>query len=107
MFQFRVFFPFSLHFKGLEEYILMNKNKTNFMKKLLSLAFGLLFLGLLPKTQAQNCPPSPAGNGVYVMFDSNYVSGTVMSGLTEIPMCFRNTSTDTITGVQFRVWYDK
>jgi hypothetical protein len=77
------------------------------MKNALYLAFGLLFFALTNGLQAQNCPPTPSGNGVYVMFDSNYVSGTIVSGVTEIPMCFSNASSDTITGVQFKVWYDK
>jgi hypothetical protein len=37
----------------------------------------------------------------------NYASGTIVSGVTEIPLCFFNSSDDTITDVQFRVWYDK
>jgi hypothetical protein len=72
----------------------------------------LLFLaGLLLTTTAafsQTCPASP-GSGVYVMFDTNYQVGTVQSGETHIRMCFNNSLAPAtkITGLQFRVWYDK
>ena len=76
------------------------------MKKILFFLAGLL----LATTAAfsQTCPTSP-GSGVYVMFDSNYQVGTVQSGETHIRMCFNNSisSTTKITGLQFRVWYDK
>jgi hypothetical protein len=75
------------------------------MKKLLSFLIGLTVLSNI--VFAQNCPPTPSGKGVYVLLDTNYASGTILSGVTEIPLCFSNTSDDTVTGVQFRVWYDK
>ena len=75
------------------------------MKKLFSSLVGLLLLSTA--VIAQNCPPAPSGKGVYVLLDTNYASGTIVSGVTEIPLCFFNSSDDTITGVQFRVWYDK
>jgi hypothetical protein len=75
------------------------------MKKFIYLLLGLFFLA--PLAQAQTCPPTPTTSGVYVMFDTNYVSGTVLSGKTDIQMCFANTSSDSISGVQFRIWYDK
>jgi len=55
---------------------------------------------------AQTCPNAP-GTGVYVMFDSTYSVGAIASGETNIRMCFANTTTTKIAGVQFRVWYDK
>jgi hypothetical protein len=41
------------------------------------------------------------------MFDATYPVGSVSSGITNIPMCFANTTPDKITGIQFRIWYDK
>jgi hypothetical protein len=74
------------------------------MKKLLSLLV-ILILGSTA-VFSQTCPTAP-GTGVYVMFDSTYQVGTVSAGITNIRMCFANTTTSKITGVQFRVWYDK
>lgn len=75
------------------------------MKKFIYLLLGLFFLGSV--AQAQTCPATPSTPGVYVMFDTNYTSGTVLAGKTDIQMCFANTSSDSVSGVQFRVWYDK
>ena len=74
------------------------------MKKLLSL-LAILILGSTA-VFSQTCPTAP-GTGVYVMFDSTYQVGTVSAGITNIRMCFANTTTSKITGVQFRIWYDK
>lgn len=74
------------------------------MKNLLMLIVGVFLLSASAFGQA--CPTAP-GTGVYVMFDSTYQVGTVASGETNIRMCFANTTTTKITGVQFRVWYDK
>ena len=75
------------------------------MKKFIYLVLGMFLFASV--TQAQTCPTTPSTPGVYVMFDANYTSGTVPSGKTDIQMCFANTSSDSISGVQFRVWYDK
>ena len=75
------------------------------MKKFIYLVLGLFLFA--SASQAQTCPTTPSTPGVYVMFDTNYVSGTVLSGKTDIQMCFANTSSDSISGVQFRIWYDK
>ena len=74
------------------------------MKKLMYLVVSLL-LGF-NLAFSQDCP-TPPGTGVYVMFDETYPVGSVSSGVTNIPMCFSNTTTSKITGVQFRIWYDK
>jgi len=41
------------------------------------------------------------------MFDSTYPLGTVAAGETHVRMCYSNTTSNKISGVQFRVWYDK
>jgi hypothetical protein len=88
------------------KYILTNPNKKQtLMKKIIYLLLGMFFF--IPAVQAQTCPPTPSAPGTYVMFDTNYVSGTVLSGKTDIQMCFANTSPDSISGIQFRIWYDK
>ena len=74
------------------------------MKKLLALIAGLFLL--CTSAYTQTCPTAP-GTGVYVMFDSTYPVGTIASNETHIRMCFANTTTTKITGVQYRVWYDK
>lgn len=74
------------------------------MKKILSLL--VIFLIGSNLAFSQVCP-NPPGTGVYVMFDTTYQVGSVTSGITNIPMCFANTTTSKITGVQFRIWYDK
>lgn len=75
------------------------------MKKLLTLLVGLFLLSMT--AFSQTCPTAP-GSGVYLMFDSTYPAGTVASGETHVRMCYKNSTPSTkITGVQFRVWYDK
>ena len=74
------------------------------MKKLLALFAGLF---LLCGSAYAQCPTAP-GNGVYVMFNSTYQLGTIAAGETNVKMCYSNTTPATkISGVQFRVWYDK
>ena len=73
------------------------------MKKLLALFAGLF---LLCGSAYAQCPTAP-GTGVYVMFNSTYQLGTVAAGTTNVKMCYSNTSPNNISGVQFRVWYDK
>ncbi len=75
------------------------------MKKMLTFLVGL-FLLCTSYTFAQTCPTAP-GSGVYVMFDSTYPLGTITAGETNVRMCFANTTSNKISGLQFRVWYDK
>lgn len=75
------------------------------MKKIIYSLF-VLFCAVF-HSFAQNCPQPPAANGIYILVDSIYTSGTVVSGFTDIPLCFYNSSSDTVTGVQFKIWYDK
>ena len=74
------------------------------MKNLLMFIMGMFLLSA--SAFGQTCPTAP-GTGVYVMFNSTYPVGTITSGETNVQMCFANTTTNKITGVQYRVWYDK
>lgn len=73
------------------------------MKKLISLAIIIL---LLPYAGFSQCPTAP-GTGIYVMVDTAYQIGTVASTKTNVGLCYQNTTSTLISGVQFRVWYDK
>lgn len=73
------------------------------MKKLIALMVAVSgFLGL----SAQSSSTSP-GNGHWVVIDSGYQVGTTTQGKTVAPLHFYNTGTsEKITGMQFRVFYD-
>ena len=74
------------------------------MKKLVALLVAVTgLLGL----SAQSSSTSP-GTGHWVVIDSGYQVGTTTAGSTVAPLHFYNTSTsEKITGMQFRVFYDK
>jgi len=74
------------------------------MKKLLTLMLTAVFsLGL----SAQSASTSP-GTGHWVVIDSGYQVATHTTGKTVAPLYFYNTSTsEKITGMQFRIHYDK
>ena len=74
------------------------------MKKLISLLLTAVFyLGL----SAQSASTSP-GTGHWVVIDSGYQVATSTTGKTVTPLYFYNTSTnEKITGMQFRIHYDK
>lgn len=56
--------------------------------------------------KAQTAPPAP-GNGVYILVDTTYEIGTIAHDTTHVKLWFNNNTNSLITGVQFRVWYDK
>jgi hypothetical protein len=74
------------------------------MKKLISFILTAVFyLGL----NAQSATTSP-GKGHWVAIDSGYQVATTTAGSTTAPLYFYNTSTsEKVTGMQFRVHYDK
>jgi len=72
------------------------------MKKLVTLLF--LFVGLVGF--AQVCP-TPTTTGAFVTLDSTYQLATTTAGSTDVGLCFYNNTTELITAVQFRVFYDK
>jgi hypothetical protein len=50
---------------------------------------------------------APTSATPYVLIDSSYQVGTVASGKTYASFCYANPTSTKITGLQFRVWYDK
>ena len=74
------------------------------MKKLFSALVTTLFAVV---TYAQSASTSP-GTGHWVVIDSGYQVATSSAGQTVAPLYFYNTSTsENITGMQYRVFYDK
>ena len=75
------------------------------MKKILLFVLGLLILTTSLIAQSANTSP---GTGHWVVIDSGYQVATTTVGKTVAPLHFYNTSTsEKITGMQFRVFYDK
>jgi len=76
------------------------------MNKLFKVIIGVLTL-LVGNVSAQSSATSP-GTGHWVVIDSGYQVATNTVGQTVAPLHFYNTSTsEKITGMQFRVFYDK
>ena len=76
------------------------------MNKLIKVIVGVLTL-LVGNVSAQSSATSP-GTGHWVVIDSGYQVATTTAGQTVAPLHFYNTSTsEKITGMQFRVFYDK
>lgn len=73
------------------------------MKKLL---LTLLVSILTFSAFSQTTPPAP-GTGKWIIVDTNYTVGTTTVGTTKADLYYRNTTNQKITGMQFRVWYDK
>jgi hypothetical protein len=74
------------------------------MKKLITLLFTAM---IAVTTFAQSAATSP-GTGHWIVIDSGYQVATSTTGKTVAPLYFHNTSTvNKITGMQFRVFYDK
>jgi len=62
---------------------------------------------LLPlASNAQSGPPAP-GTGVYAIIDTTYQVGSHTEGVSKAKITLQNTTSTLITGVQFRVFYDK
>jgi hypothetical protein len=75
------------------------------MNKLFKVIIGVLTL-LVGNASAQSSATSP-GTGHWVVIDSGYQVATTTAGQTVAPLHFYNTSTsESITGMQFRVFYD-
>lgn len=74
------------------------------MKRLLlALTFTIATIPLF----SQSIPPAPS-SGHWVIVDTTYEVGTSTTGTTEADLYFRNENTsEKITGLQFRVFYDK
>lgn len=55
---------------------------------------------------SQTGPPAPS-SGIWAIIDTNYTVGTHTLGVTKAKLTLQNTTANKITGVQFRVFYDK
>ena len=76
------------------------------MKILKFLSSLLLFMTFASTALAQSGPPAPS-NGIWAIIDTNYTVGTSIQGHTTANLTLQNTTVSKITGVQFRVFYDK
>lgn len=76
------------------------------MKLLKMLGSVMLFLTLALPVFSQTGPPAPS-NGIWAIIDTNYTVGTHTLGITKAKLTLQNTTANKITGVQFRVFYDK
>ena len=72
------------------------------MKKLL---FFLFFLASVISVSAKTLPAP--GTGIYVLVDTNYTVSTSLSPTTTASLYYTNTTNTLVTGMQFRVFYDK
>jgi len=73
------------------------------MKKLLLLRVASL---LAFSAFSQTTPPAP-GSGRWVIVDTNYTVAASNIGVTKANLYYRNNTSTKITGMQFRVWYDR
>jgi hypothetical protein len=73
------------------------------MRKLM---LAILSLTMLVTAKAQTCP-TPTTTGVHITLDSTYQTGKYSDGFTNVGLCFYNSSSENITAVQFRMFYDK
>ncbi len=76
------------------------------MKILKFLSALLLMTTFVTTAMAQTGPPAPS-NGIWAIIDTNYTVGTSIQGHTTAKLSLQNTTVSKITGVQFRVFYDK
>lgn len=76
------------------------------MKILKMLGSILLLMTFATGVKAQTGPPAPSG-GIWTIIDTNYQVGTSVQGHTTAEVTLQNTTFSKITGVQFRVFYDK
>jgi len=70
--------------------------------------FKLLIISLLAciNIYGQTGPAAPS-NGIWALIDTTYNVGTTTQGFTKARVTLKNTTTTKVTGVQFRVFYDK
>lgn len=67
----------------------------------------LLTILLIFSTLFIYATPNAPSTGVWVMVDSSYNVGTNSVGITKAKLYFENTTSTNISGMQFRVFYDK
>jgi len=74
------------------------------MKKLLLSLIAMLMFGMTSYAQT---PPAAPSAGIWTLIDTNYQLASTEVGVTNAKITFRNTTTTLVTGLQFRVFYDK
>ena len=57
-------------------------------------------------TYAQTGPPAPS-SGAWVIIDTNYTVGSSLIGTTKARITYKNNTSTLVTGLQFRIFYDK
>jgi len=76
------------------------------MKQWLKTLCVALFCFLATSTYAQSGPPAPS-SGAWVIIDTTYTVGTSLIGQTKARITYKNNTSTLVTGLQFRVFYDK
>jgi len=72
------------------------------MKKIL-----LALLCLIPAVTFAQTGPAAPGAGNYLLIDTTYTVGTSVANQTKARITYKNSTGTKVTGVQFRVFYDK
>ena len=69
--------------------------------------FKTLLLLTLPLFMLAQTGPVAPSNGIWALIDTSYTVGTTTQGVTKARLTLKNTTSTKVTGVQFRVFYDK
>lgn len=67
----------------------------------------ILLLLTLPMFMVAQTGPAAPSSGIWALIDTSYTVGTTTQGVTKARLTLKNTTSTKITGVQFRVFYDK
>jgi hypothetical protein len=67
----------------------------------------ILLLLTLPMFMAAQTGPVAPSSGIWALIDTSYTVGTTTQGVTKARLTLKNTTATKVTGVQFRVFYDK
>jgi len=76
------------------------------MKQWLKTLFVAVLCFSAMSTYAQSGPPAPS-SGAWVIIDTNYTVGSSLIGQTKARITYKNNTSTLVTGLQFRVFYDK
>jgi hypothetical protein len=73
---------------------------------LLTILCAVLCFAATTETYAQTGPPAPS-TGAWVIIDTNYTVGSSLLGQTKAKITYKNNTSTLVTGLQFRIFYDK
>lgn len=76
------------------------------MKQWLKTLFVAVLCFSAMSTYAQSGPPAPS-SGAWVIIDTTYTVGSSLIGQTKARITYKNNTATLVTGLQFRVFYDK